>query len=381
MDFAWTDEQQRLRKAIVEFAEKELNEGLVERDRDSEFNLEGWRQCGEIGIPGLPVPKEYGGTGADVLTTVYALEALGYGCKDNGLIFSLNAHLWSCVIPMLVFGSEEQKQHYLPKLCTGEFIGGNATSEPESGSDAYAMKTTAVLRDGCYFLNGSKLFTTNAPVADVLIVFATVDPDNGSSGISAFLVDKGTPGVTVSPKVQKMGVRTSPMGELFLDNCEVPVEKRLGKEGAGLAIFALAMEWERGFILANAIGAMDRQLKQCVKYARERKQFGQPIGKFQLVADKIVDMRVRLETARNLLYQTAWTKDQGRSIHMEAAMTKLYISDCWVKSTMDAMQIFGGYGYMTEMGIEREVRDALGSKLYSGTSEVQRQIVAKLMGL
>ena len=381
MDFSWSPEQARLKKAVVELAENELNEDLVQNDRCSTFNLEGWRKCGELGIPGLPIPKEYGGEGASVLTTVYALEGLGFGCKDNGLIFSLNAHMWSCMLPILVFGTEEQKQRYLPKLSNGEFIGGNATSEPEAGSDAYSMQTSAELRGDRYVLNGSKLFTTNGPVADVLVVFANADPSKGSGGVSAFLVEKDTPGFTVNRKVEKMGVRTSPMGELFFDDCEVAVERRLGKEGAGVAIFALAMEWERGFILASAIGSMERQLKACLQYSKKRWQFGQPIGKFQRVADKMVEMKVRLENARNLVYKTAWLKDQGKPVHMEAAMAKLYISDAWVASSLDAMQLYGGYGYMTELEIEREVRDALGSKLYSGTSEIQKQIIAKLMGL
>jgi hypothetical protein len=381
LDFSWTDEQVHLRDSIVEFARKELNDGVIERDRKSEFNLDGWRKCGEVGVTGLPVPEQYGGGGADVLTTVYVLEGLGYACKDNGLIFSINAHLWSGVEPILTFGSEAQRQRYLPRLCSGQFIGGNATSEPESGSDAYSMQTTAKLKGDRYVLNGSKLFITNGPVADVIVVFANVDPERKPKGVSAFLVEKGTPGFTVNRKVEKMGIRTSPMGELFFDGCEVPVENRLGREGAGIAIFSHAMEWERAFILASAVGAMERQLEACVKYARRRKQFGQPIGKFQLVSSKLVDMKVRLETARQLLYKVAWLKQCGRSIFMEAAVAKLYISESWVQSSMDALQVHGGYGYLTEMELERELRDALGSRLYSGTSEIQRQIIAQFMGL
>ncbi len=381
MDLSWTEDQYRLRDTIVEFARKELNEGLVERDRKSEFNLAGWKKCGEIGIPGLPIPEAYGGGDTDVMTTVHVLEGLGYGCKDNGLIFSLNAHMWSAELPILTFGNEAQRGKYLPKLCRGEFIGGNATSEPESGSDAYNMKTTALKKGDRYVLNGSKLFITNGPVADVIVVFATVNPEKGKSGVSAFLVEKGTPGLTVAKKIDKMGVRTSPMAELFFDNCEVPADNRLGREGAGMAIFSHAMEWERAFILASAVGTMQRLVETCVNYAKRRKQFGQPIGKFQLVASKIVDMKVRLETSRQLLYRVAWLKQTGQPIYMEAAMAKLYISECWVQSTQDALQIHGGYGYLTEMELEREVRDALGSKLYSGTSEIQRQIVAQFMGL
>ena len=381
MDFTWTEDQVQLRRATVEFAQHELNDDLVENDRQARFNLAGWKKCGELGLPGLPIPKRYGGDEADILTTVYVLEGLGYGCKDNGFIFSLHAHIWACELPILTFGTEAQKQRFLPRMCRGELIGANAISEPEAGSDAYSLQATATRAGDNYLLKGSKSFVTNGPVADVMLVFATMDPDKGASGVSAFLVEKDTPGLTMSPAVQKMGVRTSPMGQLFMDDCPVPEANRLGREGAGLAIFTHAMEWERGFILASAVGEMQRQLETCVKYAKDRKQFGQSIGKFQSVANKLVDMKLRLETARSLLYQTAWLKAQDRSILMEAAMTKLYISECWVQSSLDAIQIHGGYGYMSEMELERDLRDAIGSRIYSGTSEVQRSIIARLMGL
>lgn len=381
MDFSWTEDQTQLRKATIEFAQNELNTGVIELDQNSQFNLEGWKKCGEMGIPGLPIPKKYGGEGADVLTTVYVLEGLGYGCKDSGLIFSINAHMWACELPILTFGTEEQKNKYLPKLCNGEFIGGNAISEPESGSDAYSLKTTAKRVGNKYLLKGSKSFVTNGPIADVTVVFATVDQEKGIGGVTAFLVDQGSPGLSVSDGIQKMGVRTSPMGQMFFDDCEVPVENRLGNEGAGMAIFAHAMEWERGFILASAVGEMERQLETCVRYAKWREQFGQPIGKFQLVSTKLVDMKLRLETAKSLLYKAAWLKTMDRSIIMEAAMAKLYISECWVQSCLDAVQIHGGSGYLTELEMERQLRDAIGSRLYSGTSEIQRQIIARFMGL
>ncbi|HXH09427.1 MAG TPA: acyl-CoA dehydrogenase family protein [Alphaproteobacteria bacterium] len=381
MDFSWTDEQRQLRETITRFGEKELNTHLRQLDRDKAFNLAGWKKCGEMGIHGLPIPKQYGGGGADVLTTICALEGLGRGCRDHGLIFSINAHLWGCEIPILTFGTEEQKATYLPKLCTGEFIGGHAMTEPDSGSDAYSLKTTAERRGDRYLLNGRKLFVTNAPLADLMVVFASIDRRKGAYGVTGFLVDKNAPGLSVGPQSDKMGLRTSPMSEIILENCEVPVERRLGKEGAGVAIFGHSMEWERSCILASAVGAMERQLESCIRYARQRQQFGQPIGKFQSVANKIVDMKIRLDTARSLLYQAGWLKTIGRSAFMEAAMAKLYISECWVQSCLDAIQIHGAYGYMTESEVERDLRDALGSRLYSGTSEIQRQIIAQFMGL
>jgi alkylation response protein AidB-like acyl-CoA dehydrogenase len=381
VDFSWSDEQRELRQAAQDFARKELNDALRERDARGEFNREGWQKCAHFGIQGLPIPKEYGGVGADPLTTVGVLESLGRGCHDNGLVFSINAHMWTLEVPLRDFGSEAQKRKYLARLCQGELIGGNAMSEPGSGSDAYGVRTTAERRGNTYVLNGSKVFVTNGPVGDLFVVFALTDRSRGRNAISAFLVEAGFPGFKIGRKLEKMGLRTSPMSELFFENCEVPAENLLGAEGAGQSLFAHSMAWERSCILANAVGAMDRLLETSIRYARERKQFGQSIGKFQLVATKIVDMKMRVEEARAALYRTAWLRGNGRSAFLEAALTKLTISENWVRCAEDALQIHGGYGYMAEFGLERELRDALGSRLYSGTSEIQRTIAAALLGL
>ncbi len=381
MDLAWSDKQIEMREAIVALAQGELNRGLVARDRTGEFNLSGWRKLAEFGVHGLHVPPEYGGMGFDALTTVGVMERLGYGCKDNGLVFSVNAHMWNAITPILAFGTEEQKQRYLPGLCSGELIGGKAMSEPGSGSDAYGLAATAEKRGDRYVLNGSKVFVSNGSVADVLVIYASVDKSRGAQGISAFLVEKGFPGFRVGAEMEKMGLRTSPMCEIFLDDCEVPVKNRLGKEGAGTGLFNNSMTWERSCILSSAVGAMERLLETCIAYAKQRKQFGQPIGKFQLVFSKIVDMKLRLESSRALLYKAAWLRNQGKSIFMEAALAKLHISEAYVRCAEDAIQIHGGYGYMKDFEIERELRDAIGSKLYSGTSEIQRAIIAPLLGL
>lgn len=381
MDFSWTKEQVQFRQNVVQFAQQELQSNLVDLDWREEFNREGWQKCGEFGAIGLPIPRQYGGSGADILTTIYGLEALGYGCKDNGLIFAINAHIWACEIPILTFGTEAQKQKYLPKLCKGELIGAHAASEPDAGSDIYSLKTTAQRQGDKYILNGTKNWVTNGPVADLNIVFANVTPEKGKRGITGFLVEKDFPGVVMNRKISKMGLRTTQLGELVLENCQVPVDNRLGQEGVGVAIFNHSMEWERGFILASAIGTMERLLETCIQYAKKRQQFGQAIGKFQLVSSKIVEMKLRLETARNLLYKMAWLKQIKKTAIMEAAMVKLYISESWVQSCLDAIQIHGGYGYLTELELERELRDALGSKLYSGTSEIQYQIISQFMGL
>lgn len=381
MDFSWSEEQTQLRDGITKFAREELNAGLEARDRAGEFNREGWKKCAAMGVHGLPVPVKYGGLGMDALTTVGVLEALGYGCEDNGLVFSINAHMWTLEMPILGFGTDAQKEKYLPRLCSGELIGANAMSEPNAGSDAYSISTTATKKGDAYLLKGSKVFVSNGPVADVYLVFATVDPAKGPNGVTGFLVDRDTPGLSLGKHTEKMGIRTSPMCELFFDDCVVPEANRLGREGAGKMLFADSMSWERGCILAGSVGAMRRLLERSIAYANEREQFGQSIGKFQLVASRIVDMKLRLETARALLYQAAWQKSRGKSVYLEAALAKLYISEAWVATARDAMQVHGGYGYMVEYGIERELRDAMGSTLYSGTSEIQRTIIAPLLGL
>lgn len=381
MDFAWTEEQTQFREAARKFALEELNDGLRERDKRGEFNLEGWRKCADFGIHGLPIPEDYGGVGADPLTTVGVLESLGYGCKDNGLIFSINAHMWTLEIPLLDFGTEDQKRKYLPRLCSGSLIGGNAMTEPGSGSDAYSLQTTAERRGDRYILNGSKTFVSNGNIGDLIIAYATLDQSIGRNGICGFLVEKGCPGLKVGRALEKMGLRTSPMAELFFEDCEVPVENLIGREGSGKNLFTHSMNWERACILASAVGTMQRLLETSIRYAKDRKQFGQSIGKFQLVATKIVDMKMRLDQAQAALYRTAWMQSKGRSIFLEAALAKLTISENWVRCAEDALQIHGGYGYMAELEVERELRDALGSKLYSGTSEIQRIIAASLLGL
>jgi hypothetical protein len=254
-------------------------------------------------------------------------------------------------------------------------------SEPGSGSDAFSLATTATKTDGGYVLNGSKTFVTNAPEADLHLLFATVDRSLGFAGITAFLIDEGTPGLSVGKPLSKMGLRTSPMSEVFLENCEVPEDALLGEPGGGMAVFNTSMTWERGCILASTVGAMERQLERSLAYAQERKQFGKPIGSNQAVARPLVDMKIRLETARLLLYRLGWLLSSGRPAALDSALVKLYLSDCYVRSSLDALQIHGGYGYMTEYELEREVRDALGSKLYSGTSEIQYNIAARSMGL
>ena len=381
MEFFLTREQLELQATAAEFARGALNDEMIQRDRDGTFSREAWQRCADFGVMALPVPEQYGGSGSDMMTTIAVMEGLGYGCRDHGLLFSINDHLWTNSIPILLYGSEEQKQKYLPGLCNDSLIGANGASEPESGSDIFSMRTRCV-RDGeHYVLNGAKMFVTNAPVADLIVAYATLDPAYGEMGICSFIVERDFPGVSVSRKIDKMGLRTSPMGEVVFQDCRVPVRNRLGREGRGAPVFTCSMEWERSCILANCLGAMRRQIEECVSYARQRKQFGKPIGKFQSVANRIVDMKLRLETARPLVYRIGMMKQHGLDAEMEAAMAKLYVSEAYVQSCLDTIQVHGGYGFMTEFQFERDLRDSVGGTLYSGTSEIQRNIIARCLGL
>jgi alkylation response protein AidB-like acyl-CoA dehydrogenase len=382
MNFDWTDEQRAYHDTIVDFARARLGAEMGPRDREHRFSREDWTRCAEVGIQGLPVPARYGGTDAPATTIVLALEALGYGCRDNGLIFALGAQMWACTLPLVRFGSEAQRERYLPGLCDGSMIAAQAVSEPEAGSDALAMASRALVQDdSSYLLSGRKIFVTNAPEADVLLVYASTQPRDRALGLSAFLIARDTPGLTIGPRLEKMGLRTSPMSEVFLDDCRVSSEHVLGRPGMGMTIFNVAMLWERGCILAGAIGAMRHQLERCVAYARSRSQFGRPIGDFQAVSHRIAEMKLRLESSRLLVYRLAWLLEQGQAKAEDAALVKLHVGESYLSSSLDALQIHGGYGYMAELELEREVRDAVGTRIHSGTSEIQRSIVASGLGL
>lgn len=379
-----SEEQLKLQEAAFEFAQRmhsDMHSTMVERDRQATFDSAGWKRCAEFGVLGMPVPKEYGGLGLGLSDLLAVMEGLGRGMRDQGLLFSLNAHLWTNSIPILRYGDESQRRKYLRALCDGSSIGANAASEPDAGSDIFSMRTRARREGDYYILNGTKTFVTNAPVADVFVAYATVNPALGATGITAFIVERDTPGLVIARELDKMGLRTSPMAQVVFDECRVPIQQRLGREGRGVPIFDCSMEWERGCILASCLGVMRRQLDECVAYARTRKQFGKAIGKYQSVANRIVDMKVRLETCRPLVYRIGALKDASQDATLEAALAKLHVSESFVKSCLDAVQVFGGYGYMTEMQIERDLRDSVGSTLYSGTSEIQRNIIARGLGL
>jgi alkylation response protein AidB-like acyl-CoA dehydrogenase len=350
------------------------------RDPSSTFSRRAWDRCAEVGLHGLPAPEEYGGAGADATTTMLALEALGYGCPDNGLVFTLQAHLWTSVVPVWKFGTEEQRQRWLPGLCSGKLIGCHAATEPEAGSDVFGMRATARAVEGGYVLNGRKVFITNAPVADLLIVFARTSRGIGPIGITAFMLEAGTPGCSIT-EMDKMGLRTSPMGEIALEDCLVPASAVLGRVGRGGEVFQTSMAWERACIMASHVGQMRRTMEACIEYARSRRQSGKPIGKYESVADKIADMKVAVDASRALVLKVGWLMDHGMDASLEAAVAKVFVSEASVRTHLDAVQIHGGYGYMTETEVERALRDAIGGTIYSGTSEIQRRIIARGLGL
>jgi hypothetical protein len=381
IDFELSEEQQELQNAAIEFARVELVDDVIRRDREEIFSRDGWKACARFGVQGLPVPAEYGGMGLGITEAIAVMEGLGYGARDQGLLFSLNAHLWTATLPIIFFGTEDQRKKYLPGLAGDALIAANGASEPDAGSDIFSMRMRAEKKGDHYHLNGTKTFVSNAPIANLFVVYATIDAGLGPMGITAFLVDRDTPGLSVTRKMEKMGLRTSPMSEVVFENCVVPVGNRLGREGRGVAVFECSMEWERGCILANYLGLMRRQLEQCIEHVRNRRQFGKPIGKFQSVANRIVDMKVRLDACRPLVYRIGRLKRMNKPAVLESSIAKLFVSESLVKSCQDALQIFGGYGYMVDQGIERDLRDALGSTLYSGTSEIQRNLIANSLGI
>jgi len=381
MDFNWTDAQQALRRRIIDFANAELDEGALQRDASETFSHALWRKCGEAGLLGLNAPAAFGGEGEGALSTVIALEALGYACHDNGLTFGISALLTSVLPTLIDFASDAQKARVLPALVRGDSIACYAMTEEATGSDAYALRTTATQKGDSYMLNGEKWFITFAPVADVGLIYATTNPKAGKWGLSLFLVDMKTPGLEVSPVQSKMGLRTVPMGKLILHDCAVPANCLIGKAGAGASLFNHSQEWERACILAGQIGMMERQLEACVAFARDRQAFGQSIGKFQAISNRIAEMKLRLETARLLTYRAAWLKDQGKPAMLDAALANLHLGESFLQNSLEAVRIHGARGYLTEFEVERDLRDAMGGPIYGGTSDIQRNIIARLMGL
>lgn len=383
MDFSWSKEQLKLKEKVRLFAQNELKTSYVSEDQNCVFSQDDWQKCAKFGIQGMAAPKAFGGyaTDIDILRATIAMESLGYGCNDNGLPFALNAQMWTVQLPIAQFGTDQQKKKYLTALASGESIGCHALTEPNAGSDVFSMQTTAEKVAGGYILNGDKCLITLAPVADVALIFANTNPKLGRWGVTAFLVKKGSKGFTISENKSKMGLRTVPIGDLNFENCFVPEEDRLGKEGGGWSITNHSLEHDRCSILASQLGAMERQLEKSITFVKTRKQFGKNIGEFQSVSNRIANMKLRLETSRLLLYKVAWMKSEGKSAMLEAALLKLQLSENFVDSSLDAIRNHGGAGYLSANEIERDLRDAIGGVIYAGTSDIQRNIISKLLGL
>ncbi|MFE7414475.1 acyl-CoA dehydrogenase family protein [Streptomyces laurentii] len=379
MTFDPTEEQTALADRFRRLG-RDLGADLPARERTGTLQPGDWQRCADAGVLGLPVPRAYGGLGLDPLTCARALEGLGEGCRDNGLMIALGAHIWAAEIPLLLFGSEEQKNRYLPGLCDGRLIGAHAITEAGSGSDALSLTATA-RRDGdTYVLDGAKRFITNAPLADVFLVYATVNPALGFTGVTAFLVDRDQAGLTIETRYEKAGLRTAPWGEITLSGCRVPLSARLGAEKQGSRVLAATMAWERSLILAPLLGTMGRQIEDCVQYARTREQFGRNIGRFQAVSHRIVEMRIRLDEARLLTHRAARDLERDAASHYAEA-AQLRTSESAVETFLDALQVYGGLGYTTDTDVERNLRDALGTRISSGTSDMQRMVIAEKLGL
>ncbi len=381
MDFALSDEQQAFFKSLADFARRVIEPEAGERDRDGRFDRDVWDRLGQQGLCGLPVAERWGGSGADALTTCVALEALAYGGHDAGLMLSLGAHLVIGAKPIELHGTEEQKERYLPKLSSGEWIGAFGITEPDAGSDAAAI-TTSAQRDGdSWVIDGTKTFITNGPVCDVFIVVARTDAEASSSrGMTAFILERGTPGLEVGSVLDKMGNRSSPTSEMVLAGVRVGDEQRLGDEGTALWKVAFeCFDWERTVMMGSAVGGMARTLDDCIDYAQQRRAFGRPIGEHQAIAHKLADMKIRLETARLALRHATWLKDQGRPHQVEASIAKAYVAECATRNAEDGIQLHGGWGYVKDFPVERAWRDAKLLSIGGGTTEIQKVILSRIL--
>jgi alkylation response protein AidB-like acyl-CoA dehydrogenase len=380
MDFEFTKEQLMFKKEIIRFARKEIVPRVQEFELKKQFDFESFRKLGQFGILGLHFPEAYGGGGADVITTVLAGEALGEAGVDGGLTLAYGAHTFLCADTIFRHGTEAQRRKYIPKLASGEWIGCMGLTEPNAGSDVASMTTSAERHGDTYVLNGSKIFITNGPIADVAVVYAKTHPEKKHAGISAFIVEKGTKGFSARPNLLKMGVCTSQTSELFFNDCVIPAENLLGTEDDGFNMSLQTVEWDRSALLAPFIGAATYMLHRCVEYATQREQFGRPIAQFQAIKNKIANIRIFGEAARSLVYRIAWCKDQGRPLnHLEAAVAKLFVGDWSMAPSNDAVVLFGGYGYCHEYDMERIFRDSRLAPIGGGTSDIQKMIISKLI--
>lgn len=376
----WSSEQRRLREALAAWS-ADLSADHVAADAVGEFPHAKWKLLQQTDLFRVPFAEQWGGLGQDLLTTMYLLEGLGYGCRDGGLNFSVSTHIVSAGVPIERFGGDAMKERFLPSICDGDRIGAHAITEPGSGSDALAMRTTARKDGDHYVLNGSKTFVSNGAVADVFVIYARTHPDGGPLGITAFVVERDTPGFAIGNPIPKMGLRTSPLTELFFDDCRIPAANVIGRRGGGFLVLDHVMKWEILCSFVINLGEMEHRLEQVIAYAKERTAFGAAIGSYQAVSHRIADMKVGVETTRKWLYDTAAKFLRGESITTDLAITKLVASEQNVATAMAAVQILGGNGYMAEYGVEKDLRNAVAGTIYSGSSEIQRNRIAGTLGL
>ncbi|NEA57178.1 acyl-CoA dehydrogenase [Streptomyces sp. SID13666] len=378
MNFDFDPATQEMYDAVALFSRKKLCATTTGFDSD-EFRSR-WQLAGHQGLVGSTVPTEYGGGGLDAVTAAALMEALGEGCTDTGFAFSVAAHLFACLMPISAFGTEDQKKRWLPGLSSGEHIAAHGITEPDAGSDALNLRTRARRVGDHYVLNGDKCFITNSPVADVFVVQAVTEPGAGFFGLTSFIVEAGTPGLTVGRPYDKVGLRGSPTADVHLEDCAVPADQVLGAEGTGAGVFSSSMNWERTCLFAAYLGAMRRVLDSTIRYVREREQFTVPIGSFQAVSHRIVDMTLRLESARLLLYKAASGLARGSEDETPPALAKLAVSEAAVQLGLDAVQLRGAVGVL-DGEAETFLRDALPSRIFSGSNEIQKNNIARAMGL
>ncbi|OIK12543.1 acyl-CoA dehydrogenase [Bacillus sp. MUM 13] len=377
MQFKLTEEHEMIRKMVRDFARNEVAPTAAERDEEERFDREIFDKMAELGLTGIPWPEEYGGIGSDFLAYCIAVEELSRVCASTGV--TLSAHTSLAGWPIFKFGSEEQKQKYLRPMAQGEKIGAYGLTEPGSGSDAGGMRTTARLDGDHYILNGSKIFITNGGIADTYVVFALTDPESKQKGTSAFIVEKDFAGFSVGKKEKKLGIRSSPTTEIIFEDCRVPKENLLGKEGEGFKIAMMTLDGGRNGIAAQAVGIAQGALDAAIDYAKEREQFGKPIAAQQGIGFKLAEMATSVEASRLLTYQAAWLESEGLPYGKESAMSKLFAGDAAMKVTTEAVQVFGGYGYTKDYPVERYMRDAKITQIYEGTQEIQKLVISRMI--
>ncbi|WP_338471066.1 acyl-CoA dehydrogenase [Niallia sp. XMNu-256] len=374
MDLRFTEEQKMVRELVMDFAEKEVKP-FVPNMEAGEFPRQILKEMGNLGLMGIPVPEKYGGAGMDFISYILTIHELSKVSATIGVILSVHTSVGTN--PILLFGSEEQKMTLIPKLASGQYLGAFCLTESHAGSDAQNLKTKAVKQGNDYILNGSKLFITNGGEADLYIVFAVTNPELGSRGMTAFIVEKGTPGLIFGKDEKKMGLHGSRTLPILFENMKIPVQNRLGQEGEGFKIALANLEFGRIGIAAQSLGIAQAAYEEAVAYAKTRQQFGRPIAKQQGVGFKLADMATAIEAAKLVVYQAAFLKQNGRSCRKESSIAKLFSSKTAMKVTTEAIQIFGGYGYTKDYPVERFFRDAKITEIYEGTSEIQRMVISK----